>query len=183
VLPVDLDADGHLDHVLLWAPMGYGMNAMRAIRDLRRTWMKGGVGELQVALVGQGLRSKLPELPEGLGAFLGSARVWTTVTPFVPPRFIKKRGTNSLEGQVRAELRSRGLPEPVRVECKLFPESGDLPERQASHFRHAIRRRRLGNPPPQDLGMFVRVQFQDPVGGPICLGYGSHFGLGLFVSG
>jgi CRISPR-associated protein Csb2 len=183
VLPVDLDADGHLDHVLLWAPMGFSIEGMRAIRGLRRTWMKGGVGELTVALVGEGLRSKLPELPEGLDAFLGSARSWTTVTPFVPPRFIKRRGANTLEGQVRAELRSRGLPEPERIQCKSFPERGDLPEKQASHFRHVIRRRRLGNPPPQDLGVFVRVQFQDPINGPICLGYGSHFGLGLFVPG
>ena len=163
--------------------MGFSIEGMRAIRGLRRTWMKGGVGELTVALVGEGLRSKLPELPEGLDAFLGSARSWTTVTPFVPPRFIKRRGANTLEGQVRAELRSRGLPEPERIQCKSFPERGDLPEKQASHFRHVIRRRRLGNPPPQDLGVFVRVQFQDPINGPICLGYGSHFGLGLFVPG
>ena len=182
VLPVDLDFDGHLDHVVLWAPMGFGIEAMHAIRGLRRTWMKGGVGELHVALVGQGLRSKLAELPEGMGAYLGWAQDWITITPFVPPRFLKKRGANSLEGQVRAELTSRGLPKPERIGLKAFPESGDLPEKQATHFRHAVRHRRTGTPPPQDLGVSACLHFARPVQGPICLGYGSHFGLGLFVA-
>jgi CRISPR-associated protein Csb2 len=182
VLPVDLDSDGHLDHVLLWAQMGFGTEAMRAIRALRRTWMKGGAGDLQLAFVGHGLRSKLPNLPEGLGAFLGSALHWTTITPFVPPRFLKKHGANSLEGQIRAELKSRCLPEPGELAVKVFPASGDLPEKQARHFRHVVRRRRAGNQPPQDLGVFVRLQFAEPVQGPICLGYGSHFGLGLFIA-
>ena len=182
VLPVDLDADGHLDHVLLWAPMGFGIEAMHAIRSLRRTWMKGGADDLQVALVGQSLRSKLRDLPEGLDAFLGSARDWTSITPFVPPRFLKKRGANSIEGQVRAELKSRGLPVLGRIELKVFPGSGDLPEKQAGHFRHVVRHRRTGNQPPQDLGIFVQLQFPEPVQGPICLGYGSHFGLGLFIA-
>jgi CRISPR-associated protein Csb2 len=182
VLPLDLDTDGHLDHVLLWAQMGFNIEAMRAIRDLRQTWTKGGVGALNVAIVGQGLQSKLSDLPEGLDAYLGSAQDWTTITPFVPPRFLKKSGVNSLEGQVRAELMSRGLPEPAKIELKARPGSSDLPDKQAGHFRHVVRHRRTGNQPPQDLGIFVHLHFPEPVKGPICLGYGSHFGLGLFIT-
>jgi len=41
--------------------------------------------------------------------------------------------------------------------------------------RHPARR------PPVDAGFAVRLTFDAPVRGPIALGYGSHFGLGLFV--
>jgi hypothetical protein len=34
--------------------------------------------------------------------------------------------------------------------------------------------------PPVDCGFALRLRFAEPVRGPLCLGYGSHFGLGLF---
>jgi CRISPR-associated protein Csb2 len=183
ILPLDVDRDGHLDHVLLWAPMGFGREAMHTIRDVRFTWAKRGVGDLRVALVGHAWRSKLPDLDEGLDVYLRPARRWSTVAPFVPPRFVKRRGPNTPEGQVRAELASRGLPDPTRVEIKAFPLSEDLPPAQARLFRHFVRsRRRGGVQPPQDVGWFVRIEFKCDVAGPLCLGYGSHFGLGLFVA-
>ena len=117
ILPVDLDADGHLDHIIIYAPMGLGEAAQRAIRTLRRTWTKGGVGELQLALAGSGDLDALRSLPapldrriEQLLAPRNGARVWVSVTPFVPPRFLKRRGANTLVGQINAELASRGLP-------------------------------------------------------------------------
>ena len=38
-----------------------------------------------------------------------------------------------------------------------------------------------GPAPPQDMGVFARFRFEEEVQGPICLGYGSHFGLGFFL--
>jgi hypothetical protein len=32
------------------------------------------------------------------------------------------------------------------------------------------------------MGFAVRLTFETPVKGPLVLGYGSHFGLGLFVA-
>jgi CRISPR-associated protein Csb2 len=181
VLPLDLDKDGHLDHALLWAPMGFDREALAAIRALKRTWAK-GVGELRVAMAGQALRGRVQDLPEGLGDYLAASRSWVSLSPFVPPRFVKRAGANSPEGQIKAELVSRGLPVPRTIFIKPFPELGDLAEKQVGHFRHFMRRRQRGGAqPPQDLGWFVRLEFEAPVQGPLCLGYGSHFGLGLFV--
>src|SRR5262249_1360128 len=50
-LPLDLDGDGRIDHLVVFARMGLGDAAQQAIRTLRRTWTKGGVGDLQLALV------------------------------------------------------------------------------------------------------------------------------------
>jgi len=182
VLPLDLDGDGRLDHVLIWAEMGLGPVAQEAVRSLRRTWTKGGSGPIQLALAGQGELHDLRSLPAGLAPgvarVLGpshGAREWTSATPFVAPRYPKPRGANSIEGQVVAELMSRGLPAATVAV---------LPWDDANrHFRHAVRvRRHPAKRPPVDACVAVRLVFDTPVSGPIALGYGAHFGLGLFAA-
>jgi CRISPR-associated protein Csb2 len=177
IMPVDLDQDGHLDHVIVYAPMGLGTLAQRAAQSLKRTWTKGGAGEISVALVGKGRLEDLVRLPGVLGrsvsALLEAARTWVSATPFVPPRHLKKRGRASLEGQIQEELEARGFP-PAEVE--VLPWDGHLA------LRHVVRRRRAPAPqPPADAGFVVRLRFDGPQSGAICLGYASHFGLGRFV--
>jgi CRISPR-associated protein Csb2 len=183
ILPVDLDEDGRLDHFLIHASMGLGANAQKAIRGLRRTWTKGGAGDVQLAMAGSGDLDSLRALPGRLGKTIarilgpaGGARTWCALTPFVPPRFLKQRGANTLEGQVQAELASRGLSPALEVGV-LEGMSGTLA------LRHFVRQRqRGGGQPPLDIGYALRLRFAEPVCGPLSLGYGSHFGLGLFVA-
>ncbi len=181
ILPLDLDRDGHLDHVLIYARMGLGHDAQRAVRSLRKTWTKKGP-DLQVALAGQGDLSDLASLAEPLGTTVRAllaervgSTTWHSVTPLVLPRHAKRRGANTLEGQINAELTSRGYPA-ARVEV--------LPwDAQTLKLRHAVRvRQQPAKPPPTDAGHAVRLTFDQPVSGPISLGYASHFGLGLFVA-
>ena len=182
VVPLDLDADGHLDHVLVHAAMGLGNEAQRALRSLRRTFTKGGVGELRVALAGLGSLSDLrridPPWRDALDAVMGrdeGAMSWRSATPFVAPRHRKTKGRNTLEGQIRAELESRGLE---AIDVTIEPWSAEN-----ASLRHFVRRRRGAAPqPPADEAFVVRLRFASAVRGPICLGYGSHFGLGRFVS-
>ena len=177
-LPLDLDEDDRLDHVLIHARMGLDGLAQDAIRRLNRTWTKGDERELIVTCAGLGdlatfagqlrLRSGRP-VPA-----LGISRVWASVTPFVPPRYIRPRG-HLLEDQVRAELESRGLPQPVAVEVMSREE---LVERRLLRF---VRARREGKPqPPVPRAYGIRLVFAEPVVGPIALGYASHYGLGVF---
>lgn len=183
ILPLDLDADGHLDHVLVYSPMGLGDAAQEAIRTLKRTWTKGGVGDLQLALVGRGELESLRELPDSLQPQIerilgpvGGSRTWISLTPFVAPRHVKRNGKNTLHGQINAELESRGLPAATGVEV-LTPNAG------ASKLRHFKRvREHGGSPPPHDMGFSLRIDLQSPTRGPVCLGYGAHYGLGLFRS-
>jgi CRISPR-associated protein Csb2 len=179
VLPLDLDGDKRIDHVLVYASMGLGDAAQQAIRSLKRTWTKGGAGEIQVAVLGRGDLGVLRNLPElladGVEQLLGPPRgsqTWISMTPFVPPRFVKQRGHNSIAGQIDAELESRGLPPSKYVEV-LQDDSCAL--------RHFVRVRHHGGPaPPRDIGYGIRIQLSEVVTGPIALGYGCHFGLGLF---
>lgn len=185
LLHLDLDNDGRLDHVLIWAPMGLDTDAQAAVRAVRRTFTKRGIAPLRVALAASGSSADIARLPAPLGdrvrALLGGSRLharsWRSLTPFVPPRHLKKNGRNSLVGQINAELQGRGLPVPASV--VVLDPHGDESARRARHF---VRARRLGPAPPVDCGFTVELRFAEPVPGPIVLGYGCHFGLGVFAA-
>lgn len=206
ILPLDLDGDGHLEHLLIWAPMGLDANAQAAIRSVRQTYTKGGVGPLKLALEAMGelddLRRLGGDYGEGMRSLLGNVEGttrWISRTPFVPPRYVKPNGANSLAGQIAAELASRGLPAPLEV-IRLNPvnegsasvrlrepgelEAGFEPVNSSTdwlHFRHFVRTRRNGLAPPVDFGHALELHFESPIPGPLALGFGCHFGLGLFV--
>jgi CRISPR-associated protein Csb2 len=176
LLHLDLDGDRHLDHVLLWCPAGLDSVALQIVRGVRRTWMKSGAGELQVALVATGDARTLRDLDEVfqgrvssvIGPDAGAMR-WRSATPYLAPRFTKKNGKDSLVGQIRAALERRGLP-PAEVEL--------LPRELA--FRHFVLHDGVRRP-PMAVPHALSLTFESPVQGPICLGYGSHYGLGRFV--
>ena len=194
--PLDLDGDGHLDHILVWAPGGLGADAQAAVRAARATYTKGAVEPLRLALAATGDLPDLVRLPGAYGwriaRLTNCASNWQSVTPFVAPRYVKARGKNTLEEQIRAELHSRGFPAPTAVR-QLAPTprnrpdagaaSGAVGERDAtawSRFRHFRLVRQRGPEPPLTCGFAIRLEFSHPVRGPIAIGYGSHFGLGLF---
>lgn len=172
ILPLGiLKHDNHLDHFLIWVPGGLGNTSLTVLHKIRQTYMKGGVGTIGVRFAGAGTARDFKQIP-GVYPFLSKARVWQSLTPFVLPRFRKKSGKNTPDGQVIAELASRKIPAPDNIEW-LRDESLSL--------RHFIRRRRKKMPPPEDFGYAIRLTFAEPVSGPLCLGYASHFGLGLFI--
>ena len=102
--------------------MGLDGSAQVAVRAARKTYMKrGGPDPLRLAVAASGDLIDLCGLVEPYGRRVRQivvphrARTWETLAPFVPPRYLKARGKNTLEGQVYAELLSRGFPEPVEV--------------------------------------------------------------------
>jgi CRISPR-associated protein Csb2 len=112
--------------------------------------------------------------PPGFGS--QSAKVWESVTPYVPPRHhlrgVKEREGESMAEQIRREVQGRELAQDVEVELVGTPQwvSVHVPRREANK-RVLIGDRR---------GQMVRLRFSAPVVGPIRLGHSSSFGLGLF---
>ena len=216
VLPLDLDADGALDHLLIYVPAGIGVAARRAVQDLSllrlsRTSFGRSLPDrvckpstirafpdqrlavrhrsfLVVAdesahwssVAATSARTMvLPTNHIGASADLSvvhnvlvGCRRWLSVTPLVPPRFLKKSGKNGLEGQVQSELNSRGLPPATRIEV--------LERLSGGPSRFHIHRHGEKTPPPQSVAFSLLLEFDRPVVGPIALGYASHFGMGLF---
>ncbi len=189
-----------IDHILIHAPMGFSPEAVRALGELRKTYGK-DLPELYVSLVALGRKENLGDL-----AVLKPAQKWRSVTPFIPPRYLKKRGTNGLWGQIVSELESRRMPAPKEInllgsrlpwnapsprqddpsaaqELYLEPLSPEGPPPPMTRPWVKFRRERLddGAPlPPQRLAYGLELVFDTPVAGPIALGYGAHFGMGFF---
>jgi len=105
-------------------------------------------------------------------------RVWESMTPYVPPRRYlrggKPRERESVENQVRRELSLRGFSEVDRVRVKVT----------GSHWVavHIPRGDRTGRAFLGDRrGYRLRIEFPNPVRGPLRLGHSSSFGLGLLA--
>lgn len=177
VLPLDHDGDGHIDHVLVWAPQKLSAAAQASIRRIRRLYAK-DVSEIRVALEGLG---DVTVFGDQMSSVFGPPQgciAWISATPFVPPRHLRGDGVHSFEGQLRAELASRGLPE--LVSCEILTRD-EMRRRGLASFRHFVLDRSKGPRPPMRMGYALRIVFSEaPRSGPICLGYGSHFGLGRF---
>lgn len=193
-LPTDEDGDGRLDHVTVVARGGFADTEIAALDALRTIHGPGGT-EVHLLLEGVGAVEQF--LEAGEIALFGPARVWASATPYVPARHHKRRGAKrdacSLADlplvTIREELARRGLPNPVRVTklpryAHVRRLSADGESRGATRSWLEFRRERVwgGGRRGSHPGAGLLVEFAEPVAGPLALGYGSHFGLGLFVA-
>jgi CRISPR-associated protein Csb2 len=178
-LPLDLDGDGRIDHVVVHAKDGLDAEAQEAIARIDTTWGK-DLPTIVVSLVGSGEKAlfarQLRNRSGSSCAELGHGAIWTSRTPFVAPRFRKKSEKNNIVGQVIAECAARGLATP---QVEVLPRSAMMDASFLAYVRH----RRPGHPQPPDTSPWaLRLTFPGSINGPLSLGYGSHFGLGLFAA-
>jgi CRISPR-associated protein Csb2 len=166
-LPWDADGDGRTDRLLLHVPLGMDEQQRRVVESLRRLWSRNG-GEWRLVLEGIGIRLA--------STLLSASTQWQSVTPYLHPWHCKKGF--GIEDQIRRECRERGLPEPIRCERRQAIEVGHQMRRPVQFHRFRSRRNLQQ---PDRLGSFWRLTFAGPVPGPLALGFGCHFGLGLFT--
>jgi CRISPR-associated protein Csb2 len=169
VLPQDLDQDGWLDHILIFCKEPFTCQERLALDRLNKVWQSGGKPDIYFVPTSWG------RIEDLIGD--GTKTRFTSATPFVPPRHYRKgRGPfmEWLAQEVRREAVNHGLPEPVEVK-----PVGEL----MGHGRRVkwleFRRNRKGDQP--GIGYGFELVFSEPVDRPVALGYGAHFGLGLFV--
>jgi CRISPR-associated protein Csb2 len=187
-LPEDADGDGAIDHVIVYARAGLDGDCRKALDLVTKLWIEkparddeqeaadSGHKEWRLALEGFGR----PEDFASGSAFFSSSntKTWISTTPYLLPWHAKK-GFGWAE-QIARELKERGLPslaEPPRELCSIWINDR---ERRPLHF-HRFRSRH-GLRQPDTLGRFLELTFQVPLEGPLALGFGCHFGLGLFAA-
>ena len=179
-LPTDEDEDGWVDHLTVWTPAGLDEKELNALADLDVLNTDGGRPPIHLALLGIGNRKDF-----SCNLFARS-RVWRSITPFVLVRHPKWRGdtqggkvpkrlVDGPEDQVELELQRRSIPQPTTVESL---ERSSLRGR-STHWLDFYRWRRKGRTSGRAYGF--RIEFPEPVRGPIALGFAAHFGLGLFM--
>lgn len=167
-LPIDEDGDGKIDHALVWARAPFPPHAKPIFAGLRRLWGSGG-HDLHLVLVS----SRPSEFPQ-IHPQLGPARAWESSTPFIPVRHTKVRGgkiVDAPESQVAELLEELGISGLQAIERIPRPRRDFV-----------TRRRSGGGSRAGDRSYFFRLEFSEPVRGPIAVGYGSHFGLGQFCA-
>lgn len=165
-------------HVTLWAPMGFDREAETALGQLRRVFSRSD-HMAQLVLLGVGT-----EADNGSPLFAWS-RVWKSLTPFVPTRHPKPRkldGAGRVVGSPEHDLvrllTATGRPEPVSVTPLPWINLGG---HRTSWLEFRTQRHHGGGIRAANRGWGFQIEFAEEVQGPISVGYGSHFGLGLFV--
>lgn len=179
--PLDLDDDQRIDHVLVYASAGLDEIAQRAITHVRRTWTKGDDATIFVTCAGFGdldlFRNQLRHHDGRPAAIIPPqpSTTWASVTPYVPARHLKPRHNRyTITDDVLREFEVRGMPKPSKIE--LFSKRDLI---QSNFFKY-VRQRNDRKPQPPCPNVYgIRVHFDRPYFGPIAVGYGAHFGLGM----
>ena len=179
-------ADGHergasVRALVLW--VGHGMSSEEVAAVIRMPALSGNRGgngdgdgheirgfpEVRLLLQTVGtIEQAAPELCE-------PARWWRSLTPYLPVRHRKRETLDEyLTEDVVTELRYRGLPPAV---VSPVEHDGRVPDRWAREFRRYRAAERMNRSRP---GLGLRLEFPEPVRGPLLLGQLSHFGYGIF---
>ncbi len=166
-LPWDQNYDGRIDRLIFHLPDGMDKDTRQIAEKLNCLRRRDGA-EWQVVLESIGGA-------EAGGELLAKVREWESLTPYLHPWHMK-RGFDA-EAQIRRECAMRGMPEPVEL-TRLPAVKVGAQLQQSLRFRRFREKRDLEQPDRQ--GSFWRILFAEPVAGPVSLGFGCHFGLGLF---
>jgi len=163
---------------------------------------KGGRREWRLALEGFGTCEEFAQA----SALFPRARTWQSVTPFLPTGHLKRtrdaqQTRRTLEQgrpvagplaeatgyprEVRRLLQRRGVmasPLIKQLQVEILPhiKVNDAPRRPLQFHRFRSRGRESAT---DAHGALLRLHFPEEVRGPVALGYGCHFGLGLFAAG
>ena len=192
-LPEDADQDGLIDHISVFIATGIDDHIRARLDRITRLWLepkqRAEEGETEVpsarewrlALEGFGNPA---EFANGAGIFGRSTR-WRSVTPFLAAGHLKSAG---YAGEFRRLVNRVGLDRRFGFNVKdmqISPDHkevlvGDTVHRLLHFHRFRSRSREAQH---DTAGAFLDVVFPIPVEGPLALGYGSHFGLGLFACG
>lgn len=180
-LPTDEDGDGRLDHLTIWAPMGFDSEDQETLGQLKVIDRRDNLPKVWLTLAAWGTVEEFAKLEEPPPPFRSSAR-WRSVTPFSLPRFPNRgagkppRPRDLPEAQLVRELRVRGLPEPVSIKRIEGYAAGGRPIVRWLEFQT----RRFNGTEGFGLAGF-ELEFAEQISGPLALGFGCHFGLGLFM--
>ncbi len=172
ILPLDLNYDGVLDHVLIESKKTFNPDEFKTLNSFRTLWQRNGE-KIRFIPLQFGMRDKI-EFPLNVNRH---GRVFLSETPVVLTRHYRKgRGdiTSWIKSEIKHEALDQGLPEPISI--SFVPNL----ERNGRKLNW-IEFRRSRNRFPEQIGYGFRIEFDEDLKGPISIGYGAHYGLGLFM--
>ena len=175
-----------ISEITVYAPEGFNDKAQEALESLRGLWGRGG-HDLKAVLTFLGSSDEAVDI----SPVFRESKTWTSLTPFVATRHPK----TSRNGKPRLDENGLQLGSPEHDLRRLLEVAGFPPPesiRPAKRYRRGtadwrwlqfMQKRKSGEGlrATNQHGKGFVIEFPEPVPGPLALGYGSHFGLGLFV--
>lgn len=175
-LPVAEEKPQAVMSLVIWVPRGLPADAVAAVISLPEMSGRRGGYEVRgfppVRLLFQAAGTIEQVAPE----LCGPARRWRSMTPYLPVRHRKREPLEEfLAVDVARELGYRDLPAASVTRTEAGPR---LLDRGALGFRRYRMGETMADRRP---GLGLRLEFEEPVTGPVLLGQLSHFGYGIFV--
>ena len=191
-----------ISHITIHASMGLGgKNERLALDQLqqKKIWDRSGHHHV-LRLMGlyekqdiTELRNKYPSVLADSLPLFATARTWTSLTPFVPTRHPKNRSNGEPKLDANGQHIGSSEHDLIRllIEHEIITKAADVTVESLENLKLNGRRwawpqfltsRRNGNGcRASNQGHSYILTFAESVSGPLAQGYGSHFGLGLFV--
>lgn len=186
------EANGPRDtvtHITVWAEMGFDEEACLALRRLNKVWGHGG-HDIRLVLHGIGETRDFADCE-----LFRPAKIWRSATPFVSTRHAKafRDGRPKMDAENGWQCGSAGHdllrllalhPHGSGVTIRQLTEREQpyhVGDRQLRSLQFQTARHDGHGSRGQDSGAAFTITFPEERSGPFALGYGSHFGLGLFV--
>ena len=184
-LPSDEDGDGKLDHLTIWVPGGLDDRSYQAVVSIKT--LNPGRGQEPVTLAYQA-HGDAPDF-EDVSPLFRQSRCWRSLTPYVLTQHVKFRGQKGQKRMVNGPLEQIEREVQWRCPGHRLKQSRHCSSNEAIALlgdRHRgfrpiefFRYRQRGS---NGGGAFnFCLEFQEPINGPLALGFSCHFGLGLFV--
>jgi CRISPR-associated protein Csb2 len=172
------DASGHsLDKLLVWCAHGFTRREVNALMSVGALRWAGGRFPVRPVLFRMQRHLPTPLM----------AKSWESVTPYVPPRYWYRkkvaegrvRGSDSPENQLQQNLVENGVEATPESVCRIQIRDAEWDICKV-HLSNQAQRDTAE--PDRRVGVFLRVEFAEPVTMPFpSFGHSSHFGLGQFV--
>ncbi len=169
ILPLDRNNDGRIDHLMITGKEPFNTDEIKSIYAMKSIWQSDGKPDIQLIPLQWGTM-------EEVAGDLRSKK-FRSETPFILTRHYRKgRGDFNewLREEVKKECKNHGFPEPVSINRidKLNRDGHSF------HWIEFVRNRKND---PSRAGYGFELEFSEPVLSPISIGYGSHYGLGIFL--
>lgn len=114
--------------------------------------------------------------------YLDPTRVWASVSPVILPGHDDHKPAKTIKLIERA-LRQSGVDQPCRFTWSANPNFAHC----LTAHKYDREKRHFGYYRPQHLegltAVHIRINFEHPVAGPLCIGAGRHCGFGVLASG
>lgn len=162
--PLDMDNDGFLDHLSIRCREPFTKEELLALDRLERLPRSGGH---ELVLTPIRTNKKVDKRPNTM----------VSRTPYVSPRHHRKGRGDFMEwmkAELMRDLKDAGLPEPTSMEQVPYLMTG----RCNIQWFEFIRSRKNDT---ANYGFGFRLRFDEPVPEKFNVGYGAHYGLGLFM--